>query len=142
MEGIAFVKLLRAGKFLQKQSWFFLCLKPFCKNLLNVVLSLVLWTRQLVNKETHDSICLTKNFFTGFIDEFKSRLHLFKLPNRISSPSSCIPVTACLFDYLWSFFVCFGSKVPESYYARNLREFGVAVTRGESGNSTGYREVE
>ena len=140
MEGIAIVKLLRAGKFLQKQSWFFLCLKPFCKNLLNVVLSLVLWTRQLVKKETHDSICLTKNFLTGFIDEFKSKLHLFKLPNRISSPSSYSGNS--LFDYLWSFFVCFGSKVPESYYARNLREFGVAVTRGESGNSTGYREVE
>ena len=105
MEGIAFVKLLRAGKFLQKQSWFFLCLKPFCKNLLNVVLSLVLWTRQLVNKETHDSICITKNFFTGFIDEFKSKLHLFKLPNRISSPSSCIPVTACLIICEVSLFV-------------------------------------
>ena len=142
LEGIAFVKLLRAGKFLQKESWFFLCLKPFCKNLLNVVLSLVLWTWQLVIKETQDSICITKDFFTGFMDEFKSKLHLFKLPSRISSPCSCIPVTACLIIILWSFFVCFGSEVPESYYARNLREFGVAVTGGESVNSTGYREVE
>ena len=75
------------------------------------------------------------------MDEFKSKLHLFKLPNRISSPSSCIPVTACLIICEVSF-VCFDSKVPESYYGRNLREFGVAVTGGESVNSTGYREVE
>ena len=141
MEGIALVKLLHAGKFLQKESRFFLCLKPFCKNLLNVALSLVLWTWQLVNKETQDSICITNNFFTGFMYEFKSKLHLFKLLNWISSLSSCIPVNS-LFDYLWSFFVCFGSKVPESYYARNLREFGVVVTRGESVNSTGYWKVE
>ena len=30
-----------------------------------------------------------------------------------------------LFDYLWNFFVCYGSK-PESHFACNLREFGVA----------------
>ena len=105
LEGIAFVKLLRAGKFLQKESWFFLCLKPFCKNLLNVVLSLVLWTWQLVNKETQESICITKNVFTGFMDDFKSNLHLFKLPNRISSPSSCSLVTACLIICEVSLFV-------------------------------------
>ena len=33
-----------------------------------------------------------------------------KLPNRISSPSSCILRTACLFDYQWNFFVCYGRK--------------------------------
>ena len=38
--------------------------------------------------------------------------------------------------------MCFGSKVPESYYAHNLREFGVAVTGSESVKSTGYLEVE
>ena len=30
-----------------------------------------------------------------------------------------------LFDYLWNFFVCYGSK-PGSHFARNLHEFGVA----------------
>ena len=75
------------------------------------------------------------------MDDFKSKLHLFKLPNRISSPSSFQSGNS-LFDYLRSFFVCFGSRVPESYYARNLREFGVAVTGGESVNSTEYRKVE
>ena len=107
MEGIAFVTLSSCapGKFLQKESWFFLCLKTFCKNLLNVVLSLVLWTWQLVNKETQDSSCITKNFFTGFMAEFTSKLHLFKLPNRISSPSWCIPVTACFIICEVSLFV-------------------------------------
>ena len=74
------------------------------------------------------------------MDEFKSKLHLFKLPNRISSPSSCIPVTACLIICEVSLFV--SAVKPESYYGRNLRDFGVAVTGGESGNSTGYREAE
>ena len=71
------------------------------------------------------------------MDDFKSKLHLFKLPNRISSPSSCIPVTACLIICEVSMFVS-----AESYYAPNLREFGVAVSGGESVNSTGYREVQ
>ena len=104
MEGIAFVKLLRAGKFLQKQSWFFLCLKPFCKNLLNVVLSFYFLTWHL-NKETQDSIYITKKIFTGFVDEFKSKLHLLKLQSRISSPSSCISVRACLIICEISLFV-------------------------------------
>ena len=30
-----------------------------------------------------------------------------------------------LFDYLWNFFVYYGSK-PGGHFARNLREFGVA----------------
>ena len=77
----------------------------FCVwNLLNLVLSLVLWTWRLVNKETQDSICITKNFFAGFMDEFKSKLHLINLPNRISSPS-CIPVTAFLIICEVSLFV-------------------------------------
>ena len=29
------------------------------------------------------------------------------------------------FDYLWNFFVCYGSKAG-NHFARNLREFGVA----------------
>ena len=51
-------------------------------------------------RETHSLI-----HPSGFMDEFKSKLHLFKLPNRISSPSSCIPVTACLIICEVSLFV-------------------------------------
>ena len=32
-----------------------------------------------------------------------------------------------LFDYLWSFFVSYSSK-PGSHFARNSREFGVALS--------------
>ena len=53
-----------------------------------------------------------------------SKPYLLKLPNPISSPSSCISGKACLIICEISLFV-YGSKLG-SHFARNLREFGVA----------------
>ena len=50
-------------------------------------------------------------------------LYLLKLPNRTSSPSSCISGTACLINCEISFFL---RQKPGRHFARNLREFGVA----------------
>ena len=83
----AFVQLLW-GNLFKRSYGFFLFLKPFCKKLLNLDLSLFMNTS--AHKVTQN--LLTKYFFTGFIDKVKQT----KLLNRIWSPSLCISGTACL----------------------------------------------
>ena len=50
------------------------------------------------------------------------------LPVKTSKPNFVtffVYFVNSLLDYLWNFFVCYGSK-PGSHFARNLREIGVA----------------
>ena len=55
--------------------------------------------------------CKQKTFFTGFIDKDKNtKLYLLKLPNRASSPSSCISGTAYLIICEISLFVTVGNR--------------------------------
>ena len=68
-----------------------------------------------------------KNFsrFYRSIQVKQAKVYMLKLPNRIWSSSLCIPGTACD-DYLWYFFVCYGSQ-PGNHFGRNLREFAFAL---------------
>ena len=72
-------------------------------------------------------VFVNKKLFHRFrrkIQVKQTKLNLLKLPNRISSPSSCISGKACLI--MCEVFFCFYGSKPGNHFARNLREFGVA----------------
>ena len=84
-------------------------------SVVNLVLA-YLWTSQL-NKVTQDlsliCICKQKTFspvLSITIQVKKTKLYLLKLPNRTSSPFSCILGTACLISCEISLFVTAGNR--------------------------------
>ena len=70
----------------------------------------------------------TNNFWSFSLINSSQTDHALplKLPNRFSSPSSCISGTACFIIILWfNFFACHGD-IRGNHFARNLHKFGFA----------------
>ena len=78
-----------------------------------------------MNKSTKSSNARHKTFSP--VSSINSSKKDKALPVKTSKPNfvTFMYFGNSLLDYLWNFFVCYGSK-PGSHFARNLREFGVA----------------
>ena len=81
-----------------------------------------------LNKVTQDLICICKHKPFSSVSSINSSQTDKALPIK-TSKSNFATFSAylenSLFDYLWNFFVCYGSK-RGSHFACNLGEFGVA----------------
>ena len=122
---------------------FFLYLKPFCKKLLNLVSSLLMNILCQLNKVTQDFICICRQkTFSPVLSINSSQTDkasdLFKLPNRISSSSSCISGTARLIIYEISLFVTTANRETITRVWRR----SLGGTGGASVNSNGYPDFE
>ena len=107
---------------------FFLYLKPFCKKLLNLVWSLLMNILCQLNKVTQEFTCICKQKTFSPVSSANSSQTDKALPVKTFKPNF---VTFFVyfgngsFDYLWNFFICYGSK-PGRHFARNLSKFSVA----------------